>query len=287
MTTLTTDNPISRWALLSREERNKAYNNAAAVVDSAELNLERNDASALYRTTHNAALDLPYGSGMRQAWDLFPGNDPTAPCMVFFHGGYWQMNGRENFACVAEGLAPHGWSVALPGYTLAPNATLETIVAENRAALDWLQEHAYQYKLGTKFIVAGWSAGAQLASLALPHPLIEAGLAIAGVYELSPLRDTYLNDKLSLTDEEVANFSPSRLPIVHKPLAIAYGTAELPALIEEARTFHRLRSDAHAPGALLPIPKANHYSILNELRSPTGPLTAALLHLAAGSEKLV
>lgn len=58
------------------------------------------------------------------------------------------MNGRENFACVAEGLAPHGWSVALPGFTLAPEANLEQIIAENRAALDWLQDHVTRYKLG-------------------------------------------------------------------------------------------------------------------------------------------
>jgi arylformamidase len=250
------------------------------VANSSELNLARNEASARYRAAHSATLDLSFGSGQRQAWDLFPGSDPSAPCMVFFHGGYWQMNGRENFACVAEGVAPHGWSVALPGYTLAPEASLGEIVAENRAALDWLREHAVQYKLGTKFIAVGWSAGAQLASLALAHPLIDAGLAIAGVYELAPLRDTYLNDKLSLTDLEIANLSPTRLPVVDKPLTITYGSAELPTLIEEAWAFHRMRADVHAPGALLPIPKANHYSVLDELRNPNGLLTKALLDLA-------
>jgi arylformamidase len=279
MTSKSILDPISCWAFMSQEERNSAYNNAAAVATSSELNLARNEASVRYRAAHSATLDLPFGSGQRQAWDLFPGTDPSAPCMICFHGGYWQMNGRENFACVAEGVAPHGWSVALPGYTLAPEATLEEIVAENRAALYWLQEHA-EYKLGTKFIAAGWSAGAQLASLALAHPLIDAGLAIAGVYELSPLRDTYLNDKLSLTDLEIADLSPTRLPVVDKPLTIAYGSAELPALIEEAWAFHRMRADAHAPGALLPIPKANHYSVLDELRNPNGLLTKALLELA-------
>ena len=27
---------------------------------------------------------------------------------------------REDFACFAEGILAQGWSVALPGYTLAP-----------------------------------------------------------------------------------------------------------------------------------------------------------------------
>jgi arylformamidase len=280
MTMQLVSNPLSRWAFLSQEERNRAYNNAAAVSASSSLIQARDHASASYRSTHCSTIDLSYGPSHRQAWDIYPGTDPSAPCLVFFHGGYWQMNGRENFACVAEGLAPHGWSVALPGFTLAPEANLEQIIAENRAALDWLQDHVTQYKLGGKVIVSGWSAGAQLAALALAHPLVSAGLAIAGVYELAPLRDTYLNAKLSLTDQQIENLSPMRLPVVNKPLAIAYGSAELPTLIEEARGFHQVRANAHAPGSLLPVPNANHYTILDDLRNPDGLLTRAVLDLA-------
>jgi arylformamidase len=280
MTMQLVSNPLSRWAFLSQEERNRAYNNSAAVSSSSALIQARDHASASYRSTHSLTIDLSYGPSDRQAWDIYPGTDPSAPCLVFFHGGYWQMNGRENFACVAEGLAPHGWSVALPGFTLAPEANLEQIIAENRAALDWLQDHVTQYKLGGKVIVSGWSAGAQLSALALAHPLVSAGLAIAGIYELAPLRDTYLNAKLSLTDRQIETLSPMRLPVVNKPLAIAYGSAELPTLIEEARGFHQVRANAHAPGSLLPVPNANHYTILDELRNPDGLLTRAVLDLA-------
>lgn len=280
MTIQAVANPLSRWAFLTQEERDRAYNNAAAVSTSSALVQARDQASAAYRSTHNRTVDISYGPGHRQAWDIYPGTDPSAPCLVFFHGGYWQMNGRENFACLAEGLAPHGCSVAIPGYTLAPEANLEQIVVENRSALDWLQDHIAQYKLVGKVIVSGWSAGAQLAALALAHPLVSAGLAIAGVYELAPLRDTYLNHKLSLTDHQIETLSPARLPAVNKPLAIAYGSAELPVLIEEARNFHQIRAAAHAPGPLLPVPNANHYTILDELRNPEGILTRAALDLA-------
>ena len=72
--------------------------------------------------------------------------------------------------------------------------------------------------------LAGWSAGAQLAAMHLGHRLVAAGLAISGVYDLGPLRDTALNDALNLSDEEIATLSPLRLPPTLKPLAIAYGT---------------------------------------------------------------
>ena len=45
------------------------------------------------------------------------------------------------------------------------------------------------------------------------HPGVVAGLAISGIYDLAPLRDTNLNEALKFTDEEIAEFSPLRLPV--------------------------------------------------------------------------
>ena len=59
--------------------------------------------------------------------------------MIFIHGGYWQRNAREFFAIMAEGALQRGLAVAMPGYTLAPEATLTEIVDEIRLALDWLE----------------------------------------------------------------------------------------------------------------------------------------------------
>jgi arylformamidase len=280
MTFFSAPHPAARWALLNKAERDTAYNNGAAVADSALHNKARNEASAAYRAAHAGALDLPYGTSPREAWDIYPGSDPAAPCFVFIHGGYWQMNGRENFAGLAAGLAAHGWSVAMPGYTIAPEGNLGRIADEVYRALDWLAEHGPRYGAGSKILVSGWSAGGQLAALALAHPAVRAGLALSGVYELAPIRDTYLNQKLALSDHEIETLSPLRLPVIDKPLAIAYGTAEVPALVEDSRAFHARRAAAHAPGALLPIAKADHFTILDEIRRPDGLLVRAALDLA-------
>jgi arylformamidase len=260
------------WGAMSRAARDAAYNNAGAVANSAALVQERREASALYRAARGKALDLPYGAGDRNKWDLYPGANAAAPCLVFIHGGYWQMNDREGFACLAEGLATHGWSVALPGYTLAPDASLTTIVAEIRAALDWLAGNGPHHGIAGPIVVSGWSAGGHLAALLLGHPAVAAGLAISGIYELGPLRDTYLNDKLRLTDDEVATLSPLRLTVVQKPLVIAYGSNEVPALVNDSRMLHARRAAAHAPGALVPVAGADHFTILHELRSLRGEL---------------
>ncbi len=151
----------------------------------------------------------------------------------------------------------------MPGYTLAPEASLTGIVAEIGAALDWLAVHGPARGIGGPTILAGWSAGAHLAALHLGHPAVSAVLAISGVYDLAPIRETYLNEKLGLTEVEIETLSPLRLAVTPKPMTIAYGSRELPALVHDARNLHALRSAAHAPGALLPVPGADHFSILD------------------------
>jgi acetyl esterase/lipase len=271
--------PQAVWGSLDQAQRNAAYDNNAAVAGSAALIEARNAASARYRQAHPGGLDISYAPGARSGFDLYPAPAARAPCLVFIHGGYWQRNSRELFAVFAEGLAEAGWSVAMPGYSLAPQARLTTIVEEIGAALDWLADHGAARGLAGPVVLAGWSAGAQLAALHLGHRLVVAGLAISGVYDLAPLHDTSLNDALKLSDEEIATLSPLRLPPTLKPLAIAYGTAELPALVHDSRALHALRSAAHAPGPLLPIAGADHFTILEELRRPGGELVRAAQRL--------
>ena len=271
--------PRDGWGRLTRAERNAAYDNNAATSNSAALAAARNAASAAFRAEHPGHLDLPYGSGDRQKWDLYPSADPAAPVLIFIHGGYWQRNSREFFAVMAEGALARGLAVAMPGYTLAPEATLTQIAAEIRLALDWLAREGAAHGAGGPAIVTGWSAGAHLAAMALDHPHAKAGVGISGVYELGPIRDTDLNAALKLSDEEIAQLSPLRLPPSEKPFSIAYGSAELPALVEDSRQFHRLRAAAHAPGWLLPIAGANHFTVLDALRDPNGEILAAIMAL--------
>jgi arylformamidase len=272
--------PRLNWDALSQAERDAAYDNNAAVKNSTALIAERNEASAALRASRKSFLDVPYGDRERTKIDLYPAADRTAPCLVFAHGGYWQRNSRDVFAMLVEGVAAHGWSVAIPGYSLAPEASLTQIVTEISQALDWLAKNGEAYGVSGPVILSGWSAGAHLVAMALDHPRVTAGLAISGVYDLAPIRDTGLNNALKLTDEEIAKLSPLRLPVVHKRLDIAYGTAELPALIFDSIHFHESRVAANAPGKIFPIEGADHFSILGELRRPDGRLVDTVRKLA-------
>jgi acetyl esterase/lipase len=264
--------PRLNWAALSQAERDAAYDNNAAVKNSAALIAERNQASEMLRASRNSFLDVPYGDRERTKTDLYPAVDKTAPCLVFLHGGYWQRNSRDVFAMLVEGVAAHGWSVAIPGYSLAPDVSLTDIATEISQSLDWLAQNGESYGISGPIVLSGWSAGAHLVAMALGHPRVAAGLAISGVYDLGPIRDTGLNNALKLTSAEVTALSPLRLPAVHKRLDIAYGTAELPALVFDSIKLHEMRAAANASGKLLPIEGADHFSILAELRRPDGAL---------------
>jgi arylformamidase len=220
------------------------YNNAAHVgPDFARQKTESwAAASASLREQRPAHLDLAYAPGQRTKWDLYP-------CFVHIHGGYWQRGSKEIFACLAEGVLAHGWSAALPGYTLAPQASLTQITDELRAAFDWLDANAADHGIEGPVIVTGWSAGGHLSAFILDHRKVAAGLAISGVFELAPLRDSpHVNDKVKLTEAEIETLSPMRRPGVAKPLSIAYGTRELPAMIASSRDYHEYRARAHLAG---------------------------------------
>jgi acetyl esterase/lipase len=219
-----------------------------------------------------AQLDIPYGPRPRNRIDLFRCGREGAALLVFIHGGYWQRNAKEMFACMAEGPLALGLDVALPGYTLAPEAGLTEIAAEIRAALELLAGRA------DRIVVSGWSAGGHLAALALEHEAVSAALAISGVFDLEPIKHSYLDEKLRLSAKEVAQLSPIRRALPAKPLVCAYGLRELPELQRQSRDFV---AAAGAPATLLPLAGHDHFSILGELASPGGGLALAARDLAA------
>ena len=91
-----------------------------------------------------------------------------------------------------------------------------------------------------------------------------------------PIRDIWLNDKLQLSDAEIATLSPLHLPPAPKPLVIAYGSVVLPALVVDSRDVHALRAAAQLPGVLIPLAGTNQYTKLPALSEAGGLLTRQL-----------
>ena len=109
---------------------------------------------------------------------------------------------------------------------------------------------------------------------------VRGGLAISGLYDLEPIRLNYLNEKLGLDEAEAERNSPLlHLPPMAGPLVVAYGTRELPELCRQSVDYAKAWVESGLPGHLLPIDRADHFTILEALADPRGALTEALLRM--------
>src|ERR1700733_1932385 len=134
---MTTPFDAPDWRAMSQEDRDLGLNNGVAVADSADIVAGWERRSADMRGRYSGHLDLRYGPRERNRIDFLKASD-GGPTLLFFHGGYWQTRAKETFAVFAGGPMAHDINVALIGYTLAPDATLDEIVAEIHRGLDFL-----------------------------------------------------------------------------------------------------------------------------------------------------
>ena len=272
----------TNWRGMSQAQRDSGLNNGLAVPGGAEMVAGWDKRSAELRKRHPDHLDLKYGPRERNRIDFLKVAD-GAPTLLFIHGGYWQTRSKESFTTFAAGPMAHGINVALIGYTLAPDATLDQIVAEIHGGLDFLADKlpALGGESG-RIVVTGWSAGGHLTSMALSHPHVKAGLAISGIFDLDPIRQSYLNVKLGLDEATVQRNSPVKQQSgPSKPLSLVVGSGELPLLRQQTADFAAYRALHGLPVTYEEIPGADHFSIMDQLGSPGGRITSLIRQLFA------
>ena len=269
---------------MDRAALDAAYNNTAAVGQAARDRYVADWAarSDRLRKARGGSIDLRYGPGQRQRLDIFECGMPPAPTLVYIHGGYWQMNDKEPYAFLGEGVLDARFNLALVEYTLAPAARLDEIVAEVRLAVAWVIDHAKEFGGDPgRVFVTGHSAGGHLTAMAMDDGRVAGGIAISGIYDLEPIRLNYLNEKLRLDAAEAARNSPIlHLPPGASPLVVTVGLGELPELIRQSEEYARTWHQRGLSGEYLPLARHDHFSILEELARPEGKILGALGALA-------
>ena len=105
-------------------ELDDAYANAAHIPGAGNYPGRWRAAAKAFRDELSAAgrarLDLPYGEGAREKFDLFLPKDAAQGLLVFVHGGYWLDFSRSDWSHFAAGGLASGWAVAMPSYDLCP-----------------------------------------------------------------------------------------------------------------------------------------------------------------------
>ncbi|MFM0742108.1 alpha/beta hydrolase [Paraburkholderia xenovorans] len=256
---------------MDRAALDRGYNNTKAVAHFPEIFSQFQARSAdLYRSV-SCRRDIAYGPGKRERLDWFSCGVENAPVFVFIHGGYWQNGTKEDFSFVASGPLGCGFDVALVEYTLAPEASMTLIVQEIGRLLDYLSGAGNEFGVGGRRVcLSGHSAGGQLSAVYRSHPAVTHVMPISALVDLEPISLCWLNEKLRLTSGEINDYSPLYDIGTGAPMTVTVGAAELPELVRHSREYAdacRLAGEAVTYHAL---PDRDHFSILDDLASPSG-----------------
>jgi len=261
------------------------YDNRARVPEHPEIISRWNREAAAYRTTAKADLDVSYGARQRNRYDLFHGSG-QGPIVVFVHGGYWRSFDHTVFSHCAAGLVAHGLTIAIPTYSLCPEVTIPDIVDELRQfCIHLWKRHS------RRMVVTGHSAGGHLAAcmaasnwerFGLPADVVQAGLAISGLFDLRPLIATPLNADLRLDQVQCLTASPLLWPLPRpRRFDIWVGALESSEFIRQSRSLAAAWTGLGSTCAYVEMAGLNHFTAVDPLPGSETPLTRRILQLAA------
>ncbi|MEM8872148.1 MAG: alpha/beta hydrolase [Pseudomonadota bacterium] len=229
-----------------------------------------------------AELDLAYGAGTRNRFDLFRPEKIPEGLVVFVHGGYWRTFDKNVWSRFAAGPLNQGWAVAMPSYTLAPEVPIDTITDEIGAAIE---EAAAQ--IPGPIRLAGHSAGGHLvtrqvcADTALSPAVlqrIQHVVSISGVHDLRPLLMTTMNDDLRLDVISAAAESPALLvPVDGARVTVWVGGDERPEFVRQSTLLANIWTGLGADMTQVKEPDRHHFDVIDGLLEGGSDLTYSLL----------
>ncbi len=244
---------------------------------------DRNEAlSEETREAYPHKFDQSYGSHSLQTIDVVPAPQKDAPVFVFIHGGFWKSLDKRPYHFTARPFLENGCAAAHINYRLAPNATMTEMVADITAALEWIRQNAPSFNGSSNNLnIAGLSAGGHLALTttieieANSNPIaksLKSVFCISGLFDLDPIRHSYLRDELKFDDATVNSFSPLRREnlVLNTPVFFAVGGDETDQFLGQSRNMHERLKAANTPSSHAVLPGLNHFDIVFEYSLPNG-----------------
>ncbi|MEM8888509.1 MAG: alpha/beta hydrolase [Bacteroidota bacterium] len=236
--------------------------------------------------TYSNHLDLAYGEDPLQSLDIFPSAVPNSPVLLFIHGGYWKALDKSSYRFIAAPFVDQNISVCLINYRLIPSVHMKAPLQDISNSLSWIQTHISQYNGNPdKMVLSGHSAGGHLAVMAYLmnkdlRSSIKGICSLSGIFDLGPIKNSYLNEDLHLTEEDVENFSVINKDLgeLKCPTLLSVGSAETDLFIEESKNLFE-QHKSHARLTYYEYPELNHYEIVHKLGESESPLVQFILSL--------
>ena len=161
--------------------------------------------------------NISYGEDPLECFDLFPAG-PNTPIHIFFHGGYWHSQDKDNFEFPALSFVKNLITYICANYPLYPYVSFTQQMHSCRKFFSYLTDNIHKYFENTKgFHLSEHSAGCQIVTmLALANwlgegfpsvPPIDSVLALSGIYDLKPILFLERNREIRMNQIEVDQLS--------------------------------------------------------------------------------
>jgi arylformamidase len=260
--------------------------------DVPEVVAHRENESARVRGRIPGRLGVAYGTSPKETLDVFPplNGRAGAPALIYIHGGYWQLSDKDDTTYIAPAFLDSGIVFVTLNYTLAPDADMDRIVDECRRAIAWIWKNAAEIGVDPdRLYVAGHSAGGHLTAMllttdwrnvdpALPAMPFKGACALSGLYDLEPVRLSFLNEVLGLTPELAARNSPLYLdPLADIPLILSVGDRETDEFKRHQTELFAAWSAKGLAVEEVPAPDCHHYTIVGHFGDPATELHKAMI----------
>lgn len=281
---------MKTWQIFNADEREYQYNPQRSVEGYSSFQIHRTEVARVCRKTFQAELDVAYGPGPLHKVDIFPAG-ANAPVHMFFHGGYWRAQDKENFAFLARDLVPQGVTLVTVNYDLCPAVTLDGVTASALTAIEWCYKNIATHGGNPDALtISGNSAGAHLCSMAIatdwtsramPTDAIKGAVMLSGIFDPEPASHISVQAELKLDAETIRrNDALTLTPRVSCPIWLFAGGQEPWAWIDQTFDYSRhLRQNGYDPEVQV-LPRYHHFNIMDEYLMPQSPIARAV-HKAA------
>ncbi len=275
----------------TQAEIDREYDVENSVPDFMVYARQYDQSSSDARRRLEVAENVRYGPTVEEYVDIFPATRRRAPVLLFIHGGYWRILSAKEFSFVALGPQAAGVTTVVVNYALCPAVTLDEIVRQIRAAIHWTYENITAYNGDPhRIYVSGHSAGGHMTATALltewakgyalPRDVVKGGVSISGLFDLTPLRHSFLQPDLRLDPASVQRNSPLFcIRYVTAPLLITYGGDETSEFCRQSEDFLSAWMAAGNKARSHAQPGRNHFTAITDFVDTNSPLCQAIFKM--------
>ena len=234
-----------------------------------------------FREKADLQINIPYENKERNLFDLFHSQGRAKGLFIFVHGGYWLRFDKSFWSHLAAGPLAKNYAVAMPSYTLCPDAQITDITKEITASIEAAAE-----RIEGPIVLCGHSAGGHLVTRQICEDTtldemvldrIQKVISISGVHDLRPILNIVQNETINLDEDEAVKQSPALLkPKLGIPVDCIVGGDERPEFIRQNDLLANIWRGMGVATTSTHVAGKHHFDVIDDLLDPDGIICRAL-----------